>query len=466
MTLPAEFVVRLNSRTRVIEHGAAMVGGSPTRYIRLSPEAQSVLQGREVDASTAMGANLAEKLLELAMADPVVELLPDLEEPYTIVVPVMNRAAPLDRLLTSVRSSTRRQNPRIIVVDDASEDPTLLHDVAVKHGAEFVPLAVNVGPGGARNAGLALVKTEFVVFLDSDLVINTDTIPLLLRHFSDPKVAMAVPRIVGMPHQRNWIGKYENARSSLDLGPIRGVVKPRSPLSWAPSAGVVARVSAITDGFDPSMRVGEDVDLVWRLSESGWRVRYEPTATAQHEHRDHFREWFKRKAQYGTGAVPLAKKHPGSIAPAVMTPWSVALMVALIAQRRWSLPVAILIALGASARNSRLLASAHNPSGLAAELTAQGIVSAGAQTSALMLKHWWPLTLVGAVFSKRIRRAVFIAAVVDIAVEYDKEDYELDVVRFGVARRLDDVAYGSGVWLASLKGWTIAALKPDWRMKK
>ncbi len=173
-----------------------------------------------------------------------------------------------------------------------------------------------------------------------------------------------------------------------------------------------------------------------------------------------------RKAQYGTGAVPLAKRHPGSIAPAVMAPWSVALMAALIAQRRWSLPVAILIALGASARNSRLLASAHNPSRLAAELTAQGIVAAGAQTSALMLRHWWPLTLVGAVFSMRIRRAAFIAAVVDIAVEYDKEDYELDAVRFGLARRLDDIAYGSGVWLASLKGWTIAALKPDWRGRK
>ena len=59
-------------------------------------------------------------------------------------------------------------------------------------GAEFLPLPVNVGPGGARNAGLALVETEFVVFLDSDLEINTETIPLLLRHFADPRVAMAV----------------------------------------------------------------------------------------------------------------------------------------------------------------------------------------------------------------------------------------------------------------------------------
>lgn len=466
MTLPSNFIVRVNEHTTIIENGAAMVGGSPTRYIRLSSRSQDALRGRDVDASTPEGAQLAEKLLDLAMADPVVELLPELNADYTIVIPVMNRVGPLKRLLASIQKSTQGQNPRIIVVDDASEDPEPLRDVAVSFGAEFLPLPVNVGPGGARNAGLALVETEFVVFLDSDLEINAETIPLLLRHFADPRVAMAVPRIKGMQHEGSWIGKYENARSSLDLGSTAGVVKPRSPISWAPSAGVVARVSAIKNGFDPSMRVGEDVDLVWRLSETGWRVRYEPAATAEHEHRGNFKDWFVRKAQYGSGAVPLARKHPGAIAPAVMAPWSVALMAALIAQRKWSIPVAVLIALGTSSRNSKHLASAQNPSGFAAQLTAQGVVGAAAQTSALMLRHWWPVTLVASFYSKRIRKAALIAAVVDVAVEYEKNPNELDVVRFGAAKRLDDIAYGSGVWLASLKAGTLAALKPDWSRRK
>lgn len=463
MTLPPEFVVRLNARTRVIDQGAALVGGSPTRYVRLSPQAQRALRTREIDASTVSGAYLADKLIDFAMADPVVELLPDNEQAYTVVIPVMNRAAPLDRLLTSVRSSTNKLNPRIIVVDDASRDIEPLRAVADKHGAEFLPLANNVGPGAARNAGLAEVTSEFVVFIDSDLVINPDTIPLLMRHFADPKVAVVVPRISGMPNQNSWLGKYENAMSSLDLGPTGGAIKPRSSLSWASSACLVARVGAVKKGFEPSLRVGEDVDLVWRLSESGWRVRYEPQATAQHEHRVQFREWFTRKAQYGTAAVPLARRHPNFIAPAIMPPWSVALMAVLIAQRRWSLPVAVFIALAVSARNSRLLSSSQNPSRLAAELTVQGIVSAGSQTSALMLRHWWPLSVFGALFSKRIRRAVLFAATVDIAVAYEKNSPELDVVTFGVARRLDDIAYGSGVWLASIKERTLAALMPDWR---
>ena len=462
MSLPSQFVVRLNKHTRVIDHGSALIGGSPTRYVRLSQASQDALNGREVDSSTPDGARLADKLLELAMAEPVIELLPENNQEYTVVIPVKDRAEPLRRLLTSIRESAQENIPRVIVVDDASDSPEAISRVAEQLGAEVIHLEVNLGPAGARNAGLALVETDFVVFLDSDVVINKGTVPTLLKHFTDPKVGLAVPRIVGLTPGRNWIGRYENARSSLDMGPLSGAVKPRSPISWAPSAAMVGRVSALQDGFDTQMRVGEDVDLIWRLSESGWRVRYEASALAQHEHRDNFREWFALKVSYGTGAVPLAKRHPENIPPAVMAPWSVAMMASLIAQRKWSIPVAVAIAVGVTIRNGRLLASADLPYALGARLTSQGIVSAATQTSALMLKHWWPVTAVGCLFSRRIRKAALLASVVDVLVEYDKEPGELDVVSFGVAKRLDDIAYGAGVWLASFRARTLSALKPDW----
>lgn len=462
MSLPSQFVVKLNKHTRVIDHGSALIGGSPTRYVRLSQTSQNALNGREVDASTPDGARLAHKLLELAMAEPVIELLPEYNQDYTVVIPVKDRTESLQRLLNSIRESTQESNPRIIVVDDASDDPEAIRQVATSFGAEVVHLEVNVGPAGARNAGLALVETDFVVFLDSDIVINQDTVPTLLKHFTDPQVGLAVPRISGLTQGANWIGRYENARSSLDMGPISAAVKPRSPISWAPSAAMVGRVSALQEGFDSEMRVGEDVDLIWRLNESGWRVRYEATAIAQHEHRNDFRQWFALKVSYGTGAVPLSRRHPENIPPAVMAPWSVAMMASLIAQRKWSVPVAVAIAVGVTIRNGRLLSSADQPYALGARLASQGIVSAAKQTSALMLKHWWPLTAVGCLFSRRIRKAALLAAVVDVLVEYDKEPGELDVVSFGVAKRLDDIAYGTGVWLASFRAKTLAALKPDW----
>jgi mycofactocin glycosyltransferase len=77
------------------------------------------------------------------------------------------------------------------------------------------------------------------------------------------------------------------------------------------------------------------------------------------------------------------------------------------------------------------------------------------------VRHWWPLTLVGAIVSPRIRRAALVAAVADAALEYRRTPPRLDPVRFAVARRLDDLAYGAGVWWSALRGRSLAALRPD-----
>jgi len=465
MTLPADFVVHLNRYTRVVDDGQALLGGSPTRYVRLSGSARAALRGREVRADTPAGARLADTLLELGMADPVLALLPDREAQYTVVIPVMDRANELDRLLGSIDAATPaghpERRPRIIVVDDGSADPAPIAAVAACHGAECVRLPQNVGPGGARNAGLAQVETEFVVFVDSDIVVNAETIPLLLRHFADPKVATAVPRIVGLAGSETWIARYEDARSSLDLGANPAAVKPRSPVAWASSACLVARVAALGDGFDASMRVGEDVDLAWRLTEAGWRIRYEPAAFAEHEHRARFGDWITRKAIYGTGAHPLAERHPGAIAPAILAPWSVGVILSLMAQRRWSVPAAAAISAVTVLRIARRLRSARRPYALAAFLAGNGVVSAAAQASALLLRHWWPVALVGCILSRRMRRVVAVAAIADIALEYRRTPARLDVVRFGLAKRLDDLAYGFGVWKSAVRGRSVRALLPE-----
>ncbi|WOX14749.1 mycofactocin biosynthesis glycosyltransferase MftF [Streptomyces sp. N50] len=457
MTLPVGFQVELDRHTRIVDGGRALVGGFPTRLIRLTARAQRLLVGRTLCVRDAAGALLADRLFDLGMANPVAHALPPpADARYTVVVPVRDRPRQLARLLSSVG-----EDHRVIVVDDASRHPEAVAAVVAEHGASLVPLTTNVGPAGARNAGLRLVTTPFVVFVDSDIVLAPDTVPTLLRHFADPAVAMAVPRITGLPSAApTWIERYENARSSLDLGAHPAGVRPGSPVSWASTACVVARVEALADGFDERMRVGEDVDLCWRLLEQGRRVRYEPAAEAAHEHRARLGDWLLRKAVYGTGAQPLAERHPRFIAPAVFAPWSAAFVTALLAQRRWSAPVAGVVLVGVTVRIGRKLDGTRHPHRLAAHLTANGALAALAQTSALLNRHWWPLTVVGCVASRRVRRAAAVAALADIALEYRRDRADLDAVRYGVARRLDDLAYGAGVWLSALKGRSTAVLRP------
>ncbi|WP_068923814.1 mycofactocin biosynthesis glycosyltransferase MftF [Planobispora rosea] len=461
--LPIGFTVRLNRHVRVRDQGRTLVGGAPTRMIRLSPAAGDYLHERTIRVRDRSSALLADRLIEGGLADPIVADLPDLDPAQvTVVIPVRDRPAALDRLLTCIGD-----RHHVIVVDDASLAPAAIADVVARHRAELVALKRNVGPATARNEGLKRVTTPYVAFADDDVVLEPDALPLLLRHFHDPRVAMVAPRVLGLrlPGRDRWVGRYEDARSSLDLGVHPGIVRPRAPVSWVPSACLLARVDALGSGFSAGMRVGEDVDLAWRLAGEGHRVRYEPAAIVHHEHRTAIPDWLRRKAFYGTGADLLAQRHGRDVAPAIVTPWSAAFAAALLLQRRWSLPAAALIFAAATLRLSSKVRNTERPVRLGAALTFDRALAATWQLKALLLRHWWPLAAIGCLLSRRMRRAVAAAALFDTVVDFRRTKAHLDPFRFAIARRLDDVAYGCGVWYGAFKGRSLRALLPDIRWK-
>ena len=88
----------------------------------------------------------------------------------SVVIPTRNRCIRLLDAIASVRAQTGVQ-VEIIVVDDASSDDTmrLLSELSLEESRlRYVRNESPLGGGGARNAGVALAKGEFVAFLDDD----------------------------------------------------------------------------------------------------------------------------------------------------------------------------------------------------------------------------------------------------------------------------------------------------------
>src|SRR5262249_38727618 len=108
----------------------------------------------------------------------------------------------------------------------------------------------------------------------------------------------------------------------LDMGHRASIVRPGSRVPYVPGAALVVRKEAAGTGFAEDMRVGEDVDFVWRLGASGWRGRYEPAAPMGHQHRGRWREWLGRRKDYGTSAAALELRHPGSARPLYASVWT------------------------------------------------------------------------------------------------------------------------------------------------
>ena len=160
-----------------------------------------------------------------------------------------------------------------------------------------------------------------MAFLDSDCVPGPGWLDALLPHFADPALGAVAPRIVPYePGVPGW--RVQGASSTLDMGHRASIVRPGSRVPYVPGAALVVRREAAGTGFAEDMQVGEDVDFVWRLGASGWRVRYEPAATMGHQHRVRLREWFARRKDYGTSAAALELRHPGAVRPLYASAWT------------------------------------------------------------------------------------------------------------------------------------------------
>jgi mycofactocin glycosyltransferase len=455
--LPDGFVARL--RPDLLRNtGDLLVGGSPLRALRLSEGAQSCVTGDRVVVRDRASSEVAARLLDGNLADP--EPPDHVVSPtdLTVVIPVRDRPEQLERCLAALAPLA------CIVVDDASRDRTAVATVVAGHGATLVPLDHNVGPAGARNLGLARVRTPYVAFVDSDVVVTSADLLGLARQFADPQVALVGPLVEGVSRSTRprWFERYDAAASSLDLG-LRGArVRPGSAVAWLPSACLVGRVDVLRGvrGFDEQLRVGEDVDLVWRLVGSGAIVRYDPTHVAEHDTRSTLRGWLGRKFVYGTGGAALARHHGNWTAPAVLSPTTAVGAAALLARRRWSLPVAAAAAVLSARRLRRELPEAtRHGIPLPVDVAVRGLGWAVRQESALLLRHWWPATVAAALVSRPARRLVTTALVVDLVVAA-RERPHVDPVTAFAGRRLDDLAYGGGLWCGAVRARSLRCLAP------
>ena len=492
---PAPPPVRLDRRTSILRRGAVVriLGGDPVTLVTPSPEAAALLDGghgrtRVVGTDSPAGAALARALTDRGMAHPEVAVpeagaSPQRElDAVAVVVPARDDAAGVAALTRRLRPELAR-GLRLVVVDDGSATP--LAAPAGDPGPAPVVLRheTSRGPAAARNAGtVAAVEAgaQVVVYLDADVLPCAGWLDPLLEHLDDPLVAAVAPRIVAAEPGRFWVRGYETARSALDMGAEPARVRPRTRVPYVPSAALAVRPDRLPpppDGggagpFDERLHVAEDVDLCWRTDAAGGRVRYEPRAHVAHRHRSALVTALSRRAFYGQGAAPLADRHGPAVAPAVVSPWSVAVALGVFS----ATPAGLVIAAGAAGRAWWRTRGLTGDGRAAAQLIARGSGAAVRQFPEAMLRPYWPLTaavlLATASSDSRVarglRRRILAAAVADGLWHWwtVREPGRLPVdepLGHLVLRRLDDLAYGAGVWRSAWDSRSFGALRPEVR---
>lgn len=199
----------------------------------------------------------------------------------SIVIPAYNNPLQVKKLLDSIRPQLASDPAlEVIVVDDCSEGDAVRQTVEGSGFAKYMRLEKNSGPATARNAGARRSRGEIILFLDSDVVMNKDTIAMVRGKFEEDVSMVALG------------GEYDHEPENKSFATKFKALMARS---WVPEGDrvtvFVTRIGAIRKkvfeelgGFDDSIRTAscEEWELGRKMTLAGYAIHYDPAITVKH----------------------------------------------------------------------------------------------------------------------------------------------------------------------------------------
>ena len=235
---------------------------------------------------------------------------------YSIVVPVYNRPDEVDELLESLCSQTLKDF-EVVIVEDGSQKPC--KDVCDKY-ASILNLHYyykdNSGPGQSRNYGVEHANGDYVIILDSDVVLPEGYMMAInsqLSTYNFQPVCWGGPDAAHPSFNPIQKAISYSMTAFFTTGGIRGGKKKLDkfyPRSF--NMGIRKDVYLQLGGFS-KMRFGEDIDFSYRMVEAGYQPQLFPDAWVWHKRRTDFRKFFRQVYNSGIARINLEKRHPGTM---------------------------------------------------------------------------------------------------------------------------------------------------------
>ena len=233
---------------------------------------------------------------------------------YSIIVPVFNRPDEVDELLQSLVGQTLKDF-EVVIVEDGSEKPC--KDVCDKYAGKIDVkyfMKKNSGPGQSRNYGAERANGEYLIVLDSDVVLPEGYLKAVDDELNrEPSDAFGGPDCAHDSFTETQKAISYSMTSFFTTGGIRGGKKKLDkfyPRSF--NMGIRRDVYKRLGGFS-KMRFGEDIDFSIRIFKAGCKCRLFPEAWVWHKRRTDMRKFFRQVYNSGIARVNLYKKYPESL---------------------------------------------------------------------------------------------------------------------------------------------------------
>lgn len=235
----------------------------------------------------------------------------------TALLPVFNEELVI---VAAVRSLLALDYPAldILIVDDGSTDETFALASAMQgeYGGATVRVVHkrNGGKASALNTGIALARTPFVLCMDGDSRVTSDTLRYAMRHFTDPRVGAVAGNVKVVNRTNLW-----TRLQALEY--IEGLNLPRRAQGFMRAVNIIPGplgvfrrdVLASVGGYDTDT-YAEDADLTLKVLTAGWHIAYEPRAIAWTEAPELLLDLIKQRYRWTRGILQALRKRSSWLA--------------------------------------------------------------------------------------------------------------------------------------------------------
>ncbi|MPL55210.1 hypothetical protein SDC9_00677 [bioreactor metagenome] len=244
-----------------------------------------------------------------------------MQKTLSIIVAIFNRKDELFELLNSLIAQTDK-NFEVIIVDDGSIIDLLPTVETFKEMLEIQYFKKeNSGPGLSRNYGARRAKNDWLVFVDSDVIVEKDYIENIKKNLENTDCAA----FGGADKAHKGFNLLQKAisysmTSVFTTGGIRGSKKAVTrfqPRSF--NMGVNKEIFLKIGGFS-EMRIGEDPDLSMTIWENGYQTAFFDDIGVYHKRRTDLGKFSKQVYQFGCARPILNQRHPDYVKPTFWFP--------------------------------------------------------------------------------------------------------------------------------------------------
>ena len=234
----------------------------------------------------------------------------------SLVVPAYNEGLVIQQ---AVRSLLKLDYPNyeIIVVDDGSSDDTYEKARAVAKESIKVPVRVitkrNGGKSDALNTGMTHARGEFILNMDGDSKLSSNSLRACIKHFENPKIGAVAGNVKVINRENIW-----TKIQALEY--IEGLAMARKAQSFMRSVSIIPgplgmfrkTVLQQVGGYDHDT-FAEDCDLTLKMLMRGWHIAYEPTAIAWVESPSGLLDLLKQRYRWTRGILQATRKHSAAL---------------------------------------------------------------------------------------------------------------------------------------------------------